>query len=533
MANLSEDIQCACSDTRPPMLDRTDFASWKQCIRLYCSDKEKGVNILKLIDEGPFQMGTLKETLTEGTKVKQNRGLRDSNYDQLYAYLKQHGAHANENKMMLDRFTQHTIDPLALITSSNPRNQAIIQDDMVVVQNVQGRQNRGQGNNARGAGAASYGGAQNSVGYTNPSQTRQIKCYNCNGIGHIVRNCTHPKRPHNSEYFKDKMLLMQGTTMNFKKNFIGTVRFGNDHFGPIMGNFKKNFIGTVRFGNDHFGPIMGYGDYVIGDYVISRFTWDKFLRSKDETLEVVIKFLKQIQVGLNKTVRFIRTDNGIEFANRDLTRYYESVGIFHQKSVSRTPQQNDVVERRNCTLVEAAMTMLIFSKASMFLWAEVVATSCYTPNRSLIHSRHNKTPYKLVHNKKPDLTFLCVFGALCYPTNDSEDLGKLQPKSDIGIFVSYAPSRKGYRIYNKRTQHIIETIHIQFDELSVPMAPVQLSIGPAPTFLMPGQISSGLVPNLVPAAPYVPPTNKELEILFLMECFCYLKYNILIITIGG
>ncbi|GKA39098.1 integrase, catalytic region, zinc finger, CCHC-type containing protein [Tanacetum coccineum] len=137
---------------------------------------------------------------------------------------------------------------------------------------------------------------------------------------------------------------------------------------------------------------------------------------------------------------------------------------------------------RNHTLVEAARTMLIFSKAPMFLWTEAVATACYTQNRSLIHTLHNKTPYELVHDKKPDLTILCVFGALCYPTNDNKDLGKLQPTADIRIFVGYAPSKKG--------------------------------TGPAPSFLMHGQISSRLVPNPVPAAPYVPPTNKELEILF-------------------
>nr|GEX09646.1 putative ribonuclease H-like domain-containing protein [Tanacetum cinerariifolium] len=154
---------------------------------------------------------------------------------------------------------------------------------------------------------------------------------------------------------------------------------------------------TVRFENDHFGAIMGYGDYVIGDSVISR--------------------------------------------------------------------QNNVVKRRNRTLVEAARTMLIFFKALMFLWEEAVAAACYTQNRSLIHTRHNKTPYELVHAKKLDLTFF----------------------------------------------------------VSLPMAPVQLSIGHTPTFLTPGQISSGLVPNLVPAAPYVPLTNKDLEMLFQPMFDEYLK----------
>nr|GFA57881.1 retrovirus-related Pol polyprotein from transposon TNT 1-94 [Tanacetum cinerariifolium] len=270
---------------------------------------------------------------------------------------------------------------------------------------------------------------------------------------------------------------------------------------------------------------------IVDDY--SRFTWVKFLRSKDETPEVVIKFITQIQVGLNKTVRYVRTDNGTEFVNLTMNKYYERLGIFHQKSVPRTPQQNGVVERRNRTLVEAARTMLIFSKALMFIWAEAVATACYIQNRSLIHTRHHKTPYELVHNKKSDLTFFRVFGALCYPTNNSEDLGKLQPiantgifvgyapsrkgedlgklqpTANTGIFVGYAPSRKGYRIYNKRTRRIMETIHVQFDELTEPMAPLHLSTRPAPTFLTPRQISSGLAPNPVPVTPYAPPPTKN------------------------
>ncbi|GKB19617.1 retrovirus-related pol polyprotein from transposon TNT 1-94, partial [Tanacetum coccineum] len=191
---------------------------------------------------------------------------------------------------------------------------------------------------------------------------------------------------------------------------------------------------------------------IVDDY--SRFAWVKFLRSKDETLEFVINFLKQIQVGLNKKVRYIRTDNGTEFVNQVMSEYYEGVGVFHQKSVLRTPQQNGVVERRNHTLVEAVCTMMIFSKAPMFLWAEAVATACYTQNRSLIHTHHNKTPYELVH--------------------DSEDLGKFHAKANIGIFIGYAPSRKGYRIYNKRTRRLMEIIHVTFDEIHQPMTPVRM-----------------------------------------------------------
>ncbi|GJT55998.1 retrovirus-related pol polyprotein from transposon TNT 1-94, partial [Tanacetum coccineum] len=250
---------------------------------------------------------------------------------------------------------------------------------------------------------------------------------------------------------------------------------------------------------------------IIDDY--SRFTWVKFLRSKDEVPEFVIKVLKIIQVRLNTTFCNIRTDNGTEFVNQTLKAYYEEVGISHQTSMAQTPQQNGVVERWNRTLVEAVRTILIFSKAPLFLWAEAVATACYIQNRSLIQKCHNKTPYELLHDRKPDLSYLHVFGALCCPTNDSEDLGKLKPKADIGIFISYAPAKKAFRIYNKRTRMIIETIHVDFDELTA-IDSEQFSSGSGPKLLTPGTISSGLVPNIPSSTLYVPPKKNDWEILF-------------------
>ncbi|GJY89592.1 retrovirus-related pol polyprotein from transposon TNT 1-94 [Tanacetum coccineum] len=327
-------------------------------------------------------------------------------------------------------------------------------------------------------------------------------------------------------------------------------------------NFVEKFIGTVRFGNDHFGAIMGYGDYVIGDSVISRVY---YVEGLGHNLFFVGQFCdSDLEIAFRKHSCFVRDMNGVDLlkgshstnlytislddmmksspvcllskasktkswlwhrrlnhlnfgtindlARKDLVRglprlkfekdhlcsacqlgkskkyshkpksentnmevlhtlHMDLCGPMRVQSINgkkyilvivddysrftwvkflrskdetpeirqpsyvpRTPQQNGVVERQNRTLVEAARTMLIFSKAPMFLWAAAVATA--------------------------------LFGALCYPTNDSEDLGKLQAKADIGIFVGYAPSRKG------------------------------------------------LAPSPVPATTYIPPTDKDLEILF-------------------
>ncbi|GJS84346.1 integrase, catalytic region, zinc finger, CCHC-type containing protein [Tanacetum coccineum] len=149
-------------------------------------------------------------------------------------------------------------------------------------------------------------------------------------------------------------------------------------------------MGTVRFRNDHFVAITGYGDYVQGNLTICH-------------------------------------------------AFYAKLGIVHQTSIARTPQQNGVVERQNCTLVE---------------------------NRSIVHTRYNKTPYELIRGRKPNIQYFHVFGSLCYPTNDRDDLGKMKPKADIGIFIGYSESSRGFRIYNRRTKKIMETIHVKFDELT-------------------------------------------------------------------
>nr|GFC34101.1 integrase, catalytic region, zinc finger, CCHC-type, peptidase aspartic, catalytic [Tanacetum cinerariifolium] len=126
------------------------------------------------------------------------------------------------------------------------------------------------------------------------------------------------------------------------------------------------------------------------------------------------------------------------------------------------------------------------AQAPLFLWAEAVATACFTQNQSIIRLRHGKTP---------------------------ENISKLQPKADIGIFIGYAPTKKAFRIYNRRTRRIVETIHVDFDELTA-MASEQSSSGPALQEMIPGTISSGLVQKSSSSTSYVPPLRNDWDLLF-------------------
>ncbi|GJT48262.1 retrovirus-related pol polyprotein from transposon TNT 1-94 [Tanacetum coccineum] len=316
---------------------------------------------------------------------------------------------------------------------------------------------------------------------------------------------------------------------NFVEKFLGTVRFGNNDFAVIAGygdvvigsmTIKKVYyvegLPKMKFEKDHLcsaceqgkihrkhhksktafasnkplyllhmdlcGPMRvesingkRYVLVVVDDY--SRYTWVFFLHSKDEASEVIISFIKKTQVNLQLQVQRVRTDNGTEFKNKTLAKFFDEVGISQQFSAARTPQQNGVVERRNRTLVEAARTMLTFANLPLFLWAEAIATACFTQNRSIIHKRFDKTPYELINKRKPNIKFFHVFGCRCYLLNDYDDVGKLKAKGDIGVFVGYSKESAAFRIYNKRTRKIHESVNVNFDEISE-MASKQFSLEP-------------------------------------------------------
>ncbi|GJR51145.1 putative ribonuclease H-like domain-containing protein [Tanacetum coccineum] len=195
-----------------------------------------------------------------------------------------------------------------------------------------------------------------------------------------------------------------------------------------------------------------------------RFTWVFFLATKDETSEILKKFIIQIKNLVDQNVKIIRCDNGTEFKNKVMDKFCKEKGIKREFSVARTPQQNGVAERRNRTLIEAARTMLADSKLPTTFWAEAVSTACYVQNRVLIVKPHNKTPYELFRGIKPTLSFMKPFGCHVTILNTLDNLGKFDGKSDEGFFVGYSLSSKAFRVYNIRTKKVEENLHIGFLE---------------------------------------------------------------------
>nr|GEY81638.1 hypothetical protein [Tanacetum cinerariifolium] len=281
----------------------------------------------------------------------------------------------------------------------------------------------------------------------------------------------------------------------------------------LLTNFMEKFLGTVRFGNNDFAVIVGYGDVVIGSMTINKVYYVKGL---GHNLFSVGQFCdKRLEVGFRKSTCFVRNEDGVDLLTGDrssnlytislnevasnsstclLAKAFSSQSLLWHQCLShlnfatmnnlvknnlvqaaKTPQQNGVVERRNRTLVEATRTMLTFANLPSFLWAEAIATACFTQNHSIIHKRFDKTPYELTNKRKPNSKFFRVFGCRCYLLNDYEDVGKLKAKEDIGVFVGYSKESVAFKIYSKQTRKIHESVNVNFDEISE-MASKQFSL---------------------------------------------------------
>ncbi|GJY74393.1 retrovirus-related pol polyprotein from transposon TNT 1-94 [Tanacetum coccineum] len=342
-------------------------------------------------------------------------------------------------------------------------------------------------------------------------------------------------------------------------------------------NFISKFLGTVRFENDQIARIMGYGEYQLGNVIISRVYYVEGLGHNLFSVGQLCD--ADLEVAFRKNTCFIRNLEGVDLlsGSRDINLYTISLDdmlksslicllskasktkswLWHRrlshlnfgtlnklakdglargiprlkfqkdhlcsacalgksKKSSHQSKAEDTNQEKLYLLhmdLCGPMHVASINGKSRSNNADIFKSSIISLGRSLIRLRYNKTPYELMQDKKPDLSFLHVFGSLFYPTNNHEDLGKFDAKADIGIFVSYAPAKKAFRIYNRRTRIIFETIHVTFDELTA-MASEQFSSELGLQYMTPGTSSSGLVSNPVSQQPCIPPIRDDWDRLF-------------------
>nr|GEW75962.1 copia protein [Tanacetum cinerariifolium] len=265
-------------------------------------------------------------------------------------------------------------------------------------------------------------------------------------------------------------------------------------------NFIQKFLGTVKFRNDHVAKIIGlevaFRQHTC--FICNLDGVDLLTRSRGNNLYTLS--LKDMMVSSHICL-FSKASKTMSWL------WHRRLSHLNFGAINHLARQGLV----------RGLPKLKFKKdhlcSACAMGKKAVATACYTQNRSIIRLRHEKTPYELLHNKLPDLSFLHVFDALCYPTNDSKNLGKLQPKADVGIFIGYAPKNKAFRIYNRRIRRIVETIHVDFNELKA-MASEQSSSGPTLNEMTPATISSRLVQKPSSSTPYVPLSRNDWDLLF-------------------
>jgi len=242
----------------------------------------------------------------------------------------------------------------------------------------------------------------------------------------------------------------------------------------VKSSFKaKDIVSTFRplklLHIDLFGPVntaslygSKYGLIIVDDY--SRWTWVKFLRSKDCAYDVFSSFCTQIQSKKEMKILKVKSDHGGEFENEPFESFYEKHGIIHEFSSPRTPQQNGVVERKNRTLQEMTRTMIHENNSAKHFWAEAVNTTCYVQNRIYIRPILEKTTYELFKGRRPNISYFHQFGCICYILNNKLYLKKFDAKAQRGIFLGYSERSKAYIVYNSETLCVEESMHVKFDE---------------------------------------------------------------------
>ncbi|KAJ9552557.1 hypothetical protein OSB04_016602 [Centaurea solstitialis] len=189
----------------------------------------------------------------------------------------------------------------------------------------------------------------------------------------------------------------------------------------------------------------GYRYFITFTDDFSRYGYVYLMRHKSETFEKFKEYQNEVQNLLDKRIKFLRSDRGGEYLSDEFDNHLMECGIVSQLTPPYTPQMNGVSERRNRTLLDMVRTMMCHSSLPTSFWGHALETAAHILNRAPTKSVE-KTPYELWKGKKPNISFLKIWGCEVYVKRPTSE--KLKPKSDKCFFVGYPKTTVGYYFYN-------------------------------------------------------------------------------------
>nr|GEX29112.1 hypothetical protein [Tanacetum cinerariifolium] len=503
MTTLADKAILSSVDNRPPMLAKDMYDSWNSRMELYMMNRQHGRMILESVENEAIQADCyVKETniILQGLPPEDYALKGDDPIDAI-----------NHIMLFLAAVVTSRYPPTnnQLTNSSNPRQQATINNGRVILQPIQGRQNSLAAGTSR---PYTSGPSGNNFG-----KQRTVVCYNYKGEGHMSKQCIKPKRKkgrgmyvitNNTAYQADDL-----DAYDFDCDKINSAKIALmvnlSHYGS-ENLVESNIMNQSETEIASDSNIIPYSQYSMKIDNLKQ-TLSEHLKEKESLKQMVTLFKNDFQKEESRNIdKELALEKQVKELNNLMFKRNQSVQTVHM--LTKPHFFYDHTTRHALGFQNPCY----FKKAQQLepKLYDAIATVCFTQNRSIIHRQFHKTPYELINDKKPDISFLCVFGALCYPKNDREDIGKLGAKGDITFFIGYSADSCAYRVFNRRTKKIMETMNVTFDEL-LAMAFEQSSLKPELQSMTSRQISSGL--DLTYASSTIrtqQPTEGELDLLF-------------------
>jgi Reverse transcriptase (RNA-dependent DNA polymerase)/Integrase core domain/gag-polypeptide of LTR copia-type len=268
----------------------------------------------------------------------------------------------------------------------------------------------------------------------------------------------------------DKILYKLNRSLIHDSNNCDCCHFAKQHRLPFSEHLNKtndifDLVHSYTWGNAPVVSREGFRYFVTFIDDKSRTTWLYLLKSKREVISVFKEFYNMVRTQFNKAIKILRTDNGTEYTNHEFQNNLRELGIIHQTTCPRTPQQNGFAERKNRHLLEVTRSLLFSGNLPKLFWADAILASCYLINRLPSKILDYKSPLEIVYKRDINLSHLRCFGCICYL--HVQNSNKLDPRSKKCVFIGYSSLKKGYKVFDPSTNSVHFSRDVTFAENQV------------------------------------------------------------------